>query len=180
MEKNSDRISIVDQDAVVEGTLAFKGLLVVRGTVKGYLEAEEVIVAEQGAIFAEMRAQRLTIDGTFDGSLWVSGDLNILAGGKCFGKVTCKNLVVEAGGVLNADVTYGSRKGSGEVVDTEPRLLDRVVNLGSAPLPLFREVVDVEGKGDGRGGIADDEEGETMGVVRWPVERGRRGGNESD
>ena len=180
MGKDSDRISIVDQDAVVEGTLSFKGLLVVRGTVKGYLEAEEVIVAEQGAVFAEMRAKRLTLNGTFDGGLWVSGDLNILAGGKCFGKVTCKNLVVEAGGVLNADVTYGSKKGSGKVVDTEPRLLDRVVNMGSASLTQFREVIDVDGKNDGRGGIADDEEGEIMEVIRWPGEKGRREGDASD
>ncbi len=134
---------------------------------KGYLEAEEVIVAEGGAVYADLRATRLTVNGLFDGCLWVSDDLSILARGKCLGRVTCKNLAVEAGGVLNADVTYMLRKGPGAVVDTQPRLIDRVLNPAAGPPPPFLEALQGELPDAGR--PWRDGERDAGGVIRWTV-----------
>ena len=47
----------------------------------------------------------MTIGGHYEGELEVSELLVILSTGHCSGKVTCKKFTVEAGGVLNADVT---------------------------------------------------------------------------
>lgn len=133
MAKKTGQLSIVDEETVIEGTVSFEGTLVVRGTVKGFLTGFEVVISREGKVLADTRVVHLTVNGVFDGNLWASGELNVLADGKCYGRVTCNNLVVEAGGFLNADVTYGSKNGPGKVVDVEKRLLDQVVT------PLSRQ-----------------------------------------
>ncbi|MEJ2041593.1 MAG: polymer-forming cytoskeletal protein, partial [Desulfosarcinaceae bacterium] len=89
----------------VDGTVTGKGRLVIKGTVKGAVSGDNVVIAEEGAVYAEAKANVMTIGGTFDGQVEVGKELTILATGKCSGQVKCKDLVVEAGGMLNATVT---------------------------------------------------------------------------
>ena len=104
MGQKSQNISIIDQGLTVDGTVACTGKLVIKGTVKGQLEGETVVVAEEGAVRADTKAVRMTIGGAFEGHLDVAEELVILATGRCTGKVTCRDLVFEAGGILNAHV----------------------------------------------------------------------------
>ena len=101
----SKNISIIDQGAVVEGTLSCKGRLVINGTVKGTLTGDIVIIAKEGAVYADVKAVSITIGGTFEGEIEGADELIILSTGICSGKVICKDLIVEAGGILNAEVT---------------------------------------------------------------------------
>jgi cytoskeletal protein CcmA (bactofilin family) len=47
----------------------------------------------------------MTIGGSFEGRMETSGQLVILATGRCSGEIICGDLVVEAGGRLDARVT---------------------------------------------------------------------------
>ncbi|MDJ0784977.1 MAG: polymer-forming cytoskeletal protein [Desulfosarcinaceae bacterium] len=105
MAAKTKKFSIIDHGLTVEGTVSGQGQLVVKGTVKGRLEGEEVVIAEEGAVDAETRAKRITIGGRFEGQLEATESLTILSTGSCSGDITCKELVVEAGGALNAKVT---------------------------------------------------------------------------
>jgi cytoskeletal protein CcmA (bactofilin family) len=96
--------SIVDKGLTVDGTVSCKGKLIIKGTVKGKLEGDTVIIAEEGAAYADTAVRSMTIGGKFEGQIEASNELIILASGVCSGKVVCKNLVVEAGGILNAEV----------------------------------------------------------------------------
>lgn len=104
MKDKSKNFSIVDKGLVVDGTVSCKGKLIIKGTVKGKLEGETVIIAEEGAAYAETAVRSMTIGGKFEGHIQASNELIILSSGVCSGKVVCKNLVVEAGGILNAEV----------------------------------------------------------------------------
>ena len=112
----SKNISIIDQGVTVEGTFSCKGRLVIKGSVKGTLLGDTVIIAKEGAVYADTKATSITIGGIFAGELKDADELIILSTGNCSGKVTCKDLVVEAGGILNAEVTctkiYDSNKSS--------------------------------------------------------------------
>ncbi len=105
MEKKSKNLSIVDEGQTIEGTISCKGRLVIKGCVKGTITGETVIIAKEGTAYADTRADSLTIGGTFEGEINASEELIILSTGNCSGKVVSKNLVVEAGGILNAEVT---------------------------------------------------------------------------
>ena len=104
MANKSKNISIIDKELTVEGTVSTKGKMIIKGTVKGNLEGETVVIAKEGSVYANTKVSDITIGGIFEGDIIVSNELIILSTGSCSGKVECKNLVVEAGGILNATV----------------------------------------------------------------------------
>ncbi len=106
MGSSSEAISIVDRGLTVDGVMSAKGKLIIKGTVKGELTGSTLIIAEEGAVYADTKAGNITIGGKFEGSLNATNELAILSTGSCVGKVLCKDLVVEAGGILNGEVTY--------------------------------------------------------------------------
>lgn len=105
MGDKSKNFSIIDKGLTVEGTVSCKGQLVIKGTVKGTLVGESVIIAEDGAAFSDIKVEKITVGGKFEGKISASNELIVLSTGHCSGKVACKVLVVEAGGILNAEVS---------------------------------------------------------------------------
>lgn len=105
MKDDQKKFSIIDEGFTVDGTVTGKGRLVIKGTVKGAVTGDNVVIAEEGSVFAEAKANVMTIGGTFEGQVEVVKELIVLTTGKCSGQVKCKDLVVEAGGKLNASVT---------------------------------------------------------------------------
>ena len=116
----SKNISIIDQEATVEGAFSCKGRLVIKGAVKGTLIGDTVIIAEEGAVYADTKAESITIGGIFVGEIKDADELIILSTGNCSGKVTCKDLVVEAGGILNAEVTSNKIHDSNKSSENPP------------------------------------------------------------
>jgi cytoskeletal protein CcmA (bactofilin family) len=105
MKVKSSEISIIDRGLTIDGSVSSKGKLIIKGTVKGKITGETVVIAEEGAVYADTSVVDMTVGGQFEGALQASGELVILKTGNCTGKVVCKDLVVEAGGRLNADIT---------------------------------------------------------------------------
>lgn len=105
MKNGDNKFSIIDKGMTVDGSLMGKGNLVVNGSVKGTLSGESVVISEGGHVTAETKAQTMTIGGRFEGRLEISEQLVILATGNCSGEIVCGDLVVEAGGRLDARVT---------------------------------------------------------------------------
>ena len=110
MKQQTENISIIDIGLVIDGSICCKGKLIIKGTVKGNLEGENVVIAEEGRLLADAEAESVTIGGSFEGSIRASKELIVLASGYCSGKVVCRDLVVEAGGILNAEVTCTAGK----------------------------------------------------------------------
>ncbi len=106
MKQSLKNISIIDKGDMYDGTLACKGRLVVNGNVKGCLEGDNVVVSQDGVVQADTRVNNMTLGGTFEGEIRAAQELIILSTGNCSGKVFCKSLVMEAGGILNASVTH--------------------------------------------------------------------------
>lgn len=107
-------LSIIDTGLLVKGDISSNGSLVIKGRVEGTLNGENVVVAEDGHITATVEVGHMTIAGSFEGEASVSGILSILATGNCSGKITCGALIVEKGGVLNAQVS-NSGKSAGKI-----------------------------------------------------------------
>jgi len=124
VNKSSKNISIIDQGEMLEGTLSCKGRLVVNGTVKGNLEGDNIIVSQDGVVHANTKVNNMTLGGVFEGEIRVAQELIILSTGNCSGKIFCKNIVMEAGGVLNASVTH---------IEAEPAQTKSFKNLLKSP-----------------------------------------------
>jgi len=105
-KKNSKNLSIIDKELKIEGSISSSGKLIIKGQVTGTIEGDVVIIAEDGLVNSSAtRVSSITIGGNFQGEVTASKELIILATGTCAGKVECKDLIVENGGILNAEVS---------------------------------------------------------------------------
>ena len=98
------RLSTIDQSLILDGSISYSGELIVEGTIKGLLKGEHIIVAESGQVFAETHVSDMTISGIFNGSLTVTNKLVLLSGGRCSGRIICRELEMEAGSLLNGEI----------------------------------------------------------------------------
>lgn len=115
MAAKSKNLSIIDKDLKVQGELSSEGKLVIKGVVQGTIAGDSVIIAEEGQVYSNMEVCDMTIGGVFEGQVKASGKVVILSSGKCTGTVTCNDLIVESGGIINAEVncTRDSNNGQG-------------------------------------------------------------------
>ena len=123
-------ISIIDEGTIVDGTFSWKGKLVIKGTVKGTLSGDVITIAKEGAVYAAIKAASFTIGGRFEGDIEEADELIILSTGNCSGKIICKELIVEAGGILNAEVTCTKIQNSNKLSENTP------LSKGVAVLPF--------------------------------------------
>ena len=110
MKKISEDFSIIDKELTIDGTVSTTGRLIVKGILKGTVIGKNVVIAEEGSVYANAKVASMTIGGTFEGEIRALKKLILLSTGKCTGKVVCKDLVIEPGGILNAQVTCLSGK----------------------------------------------------------------------
>ncbi len=115
MAKSKEPISILDTGLTLEGTLSFRGRLIIRGVYKGRISGETIIIGEGGEVYADIKAGSVTIGGRFEGKVRAMHELTILPTGGCEGKVICRDLVVEPGGILNAEVTRLAEQGTADL-----------------------------------------------------------------
>ena len=107
--KDKQNLSIIDKELKIDGSISSTGKLIIKGQVTGTIEGDVVIIAEDGVVnSSSTKVASLTIGGTFQGEVHASKELIILATGNCAGKVECQDLIVENGGILNADVSCKS------------------------------------------------------------------------
>lgn len=104
-KKERVNLSIIDSELKIDGSIVSRGKLIIKGSIRGAIEAETVIIAEEGDVHSDARVTSMTIGGSFEGDIYASKELIILSTGSCSGKVECKDLIVENGGILNAEVS---------------------------------------------------------------------------
>lgn len=105
-KKQIKNLSIIDQELKIEGSISSKGKLIIKGEVIGTIDGEVIIIAEAGKVDSSVtKVSSITIGGNFKGEIEASKELIILSTGSCSGKVKCKDLIVENGGILNADIS---------------------------------------------------------------------------
>ncbi len=120
MKKISEDFSIIDKELTIDGTVSTTGRLIVKGILKGTVIGKNVVIAEEGSVYANAKVASMTIGGTFEGEIRALKKLILLSTGKCTGKVVCKDLIIETGGILNAQVTCLSGKDTGiDIQDKE-------------------------------------------------------------
>jgi len=65
----SENFSIIDKELTIDGTVSTHGRLIVKGTLKGTVIGKNVVIAEEGSIYANAKVASMTIGGTFEGEV---------------------------------------------------------------------------------------------------------------
>ncbi len=82
--------------------------LVVEGTVEATMNSRVIQIAEQGAFMGSAEIDIAEVRGVFDGNLTVRQKLVIFATGKVTGKIRYGKIVIEEGGQLSGEITFGT------------------------------------------------------------------------
>ncbi|MFT4193507.1 bactofilin family protein [Ottowia sp.] len=82
--------------------------LVVEGTVEATMNSRVIQIAEQGAFKGSAEIDIAEVRGVFDGNLTVRQKLVIFATGKVTGKIRYGKIVIEEGGQLSGEITFGT------------------------------------------------------------------------
>lgn len=123
MKNISEDFSIIDKELTIDGTVSTTGRLIVKGILKGTIIGKNVVIAEEGSVYANAKVASMTIGGTFEGEIRALKKLILLSTGKCTGKVVCKDLVIETGAILNAQVTCLSGEDTGIDIPNKETIL---------------------------------------------------------
>ena len=86
--------------------------LVVEGTVEATMNSRVIQIAEQGAFKGSAEIDIAEVRGAFDGNLTVRQKLVIFSTGKVTGKIRYGKIVIEEGGQLSGEITFGTASGS--------------------------------------------------------------------
>ena len=93
--------------------------LIVEGLVEATMDSRVMQIAEQGAFKGSAEIDIAEIRGVFDGNLTVREKLVIHATGKVTGKIRYSKIVIEEGGQLSGEITFGA---SGAKSESKPAL----------------------------------------------------------
>jgi cytoskeletal protein CcmA (bactofilin family) len=98
--------------------------LIVEGLVEATMDSRVMQIAEQGAFKGSAEIDIAEIHGLFDGSLTVREKLVIHSTGKVTGKIRYAKIVIEEGGQLSGEITFGTSGGKSESSksDSKPAL----------------------------------------------------------
>ena len=100
----SEDITIISETSSLKGKLKMSGNVILMGSFTGSIISRTLEIFKDSKAFGSIEAEDVTIAGHFEGELACSGLLTIAKTGMVKGRVAYGTLLVELGGVLDAEV----------------------------------------------------------------------------
>ena len=104
MRAKSKDITIISEKSEIEGKLNMPGKVMILGSFTGSIHSSTLEIFKDGKAVGTIEAEDVIIAGYFEGELACSGLLTISKTGTVKGRVAYGNLLVELGGLLDAEV----------------------------------------------------------------------------
>lgn len=102
----STHTTIICAGTKIEGSIQTESRLQVDGELYGPISSNNMVsIGKTGIVKGDIIAEKLIIAGRFSGTA-DSEEIRIISGGNVAGKLTCKDLSIEKGGVLNGQNTH--------------------------------------------------------------------------
>lgn len=100
-------------DAEITGRMSFVEPTRVEGKLKGEVRAADLlVVGPQAEVHATVRADRLVVMGEVRGEVLGASRVEVCSGGKLFGDVETKSLVIQEGAVFEGRSRMGAGAGA--------------------------------------------------------------------
>lgn len=133
-KQDAQPYSVIDRGTEVQGPIRSRGVLEVRGQVRGAVAHEgRMVVTPGGVCYGPVRSDELYLQGEIHGDVTVTGTLRIGNGGQLYGDADCRRLVIDPGGCfvgINRSELEGRAAGPSSVPAPDGAAPD-----GAAPAP---------------------------------------------
>ena len=103
--QNAKSILSIGNGVILTGRVVEAGQIIIHGCVEAEINANSVEVMSDGSFQGSIKTCDLSVSGSFKGNAEVSGNLIIENGGSLDGEVTYGSISVESGGVLVGALT---------------------------------------------------------------------------
>lgn len=108
-------------DAEVSGKLSFATATRIEGKLKGEIRSTDVLVIGPSAVVqATVRADRLIILGEVHGAVQSASRIQICAGGKLYGDIETRGLVIDEGGYFEGKCRMSTATAPADVATAAP------------------------------------------------------------
>jgi cytoskeletal protein CcmA (bactofilin family) len=104
MRSKTKDITIISEKSDIEGKLKMPGKVMILGSFTGSINSSTLEIFKDGKAVGSIEAENVIVAGYFEGELACSGLLTIAKTGTVKGRVAYGNLLVELGGLLDAEV----------------------------------------------------------------------------
>ena len=114
---SASETTIISTGARVEGVFNCSSRLHIDGEISGQIKSKSIVtIGKQGKVFGEIEADKLIVSGLLEGDANCDS-VEILAGGTFKGKVTSKELMIEAKAKFEGESRIKTDKAENDVVD---------------------------------------------------------------
>jgi len=94
--------TILSTDVEFDGLMTFNKPVIIQGTVRGNVESSnDVFIATEAIVTADVMARRISIKGTVEGTLKARERLELFRSARVSGTVDTVDLVIQSGALLN-------------------------------------------------------------------------------
>ena len=104
MKTKTKDITIISEKSDIEGKLKMPGKVMILGSFTGSINSSTLEIFKNGKALGTIEAENVIIAGYFEGELACSGLLTITKTATVKGRVAYGTLLVELGGLLEAEV----------------------------------------------------------------------------
>jgi cytoskeletal protein CcmA (bactofilin family) len=112
MRSKTKDITIISEKSDIEGKLKMPGKVMILGSFTGSINSSTLEIFKDGRAVGNIEAENVIVAGYFEGELACSGLLTIAKTGTVKGRVAYGNLLVELGGLLDAEVFQLESRGT--------------------------------------------------------------------
>ena len=107
--ENTSDASVIGTEMQINGNIKCQGTLILKGTVKGNIECDELAVSAEGVLKGSVKAQDSNISGKFEGEIF-SDTISIESTANIKGDIYYNNFQAEPGAKLQIELNIGLEK----------------------------------------------------------------------
>ncbi len=117
-------ITSIGETISIEGAISGKGNLVIQGNMKGTIDLSDhqLTVGSQGAVEAEIQAEKVVISGGMKGNVTASGKVELTKEADFVGEIRAKTISVEDGAYMKAMIELEKRPGRNADEQNKPKI----------------------------------------------------------
>ena len=97
--------TVISAGSTLEGRIEAERNLIIDGSVKGTIRCGALEIMEDGNVDANVEAEAVNVAGIFEGEMICRGKLTFFSTGKVKGDISYRTLSIEAGGLLDGNVS---------------------------------------------------------------------------
>ena len=109
ISENTSDASVIGTEMQINGNIKCQGTLILKGTVKGNIECDELSVSSEGVLKGTVKAQDSSISGKFEGEIF-SDTISIESTANIKGDIYYNNFQAEPGAKLQIELNIGLEK----------------------------------------------------------------------